>query len=249
MSNPKILYDNALDDGTPAASTTATGFDVLNLRDWRPYTRWKPTAIPATVTVDRGSAQACDYGLLWGHNLYTTGCTAELRGSTDNFSASDVLVDSITPTSDDPILLQFGAVSYRYWRWRFTTGTAPTIAIAAMGTALEMPVGLDFGFDPVGRMPMGAVNTSESGHPLGTVTRFEEWSETLTFDFVTWAWLRATWLPAWEAHLRDKPFVLAWEPTSYDTELRLVTRKGGFKAPHQPGSYGKLSFDVVGVAS
>src|SRR3990172_3347449 len=165
-NQPAILHDNNLDDDTPGASPTASGFSVLNLRDWRPYTWWKPTVIPATVTVDCGSAQAADYALLWGHDLFTAGCTVEVRGSTDNFAASNVLVATSTPTSDDPLLIQFTSVSYRYWRLTFTTGTAPSIAIAAIGAKLMVPGWFEDGFDPRGRTAKGQFNRSVDGHPL-----------------------------------------------------------------------------------
>lgn len=48
MGLPRIYHDNRLDDGTPAASTTDTGYDVLNLLDWRPFTKWQPTALPSS---------------------------------------------------------------------------------------------------------------------------------------------------------------------------------------------------------
>lgn len=89
---PKIMHDNRLDDATPVASLTDADpqFDVLNLRDWRPYTFWKPASLPATVTVDSGVLRAADYALIYGHDLHTAQAAVQLRGSTDNFAASDV---------------------------------------------------------------------------------------------------------------------------------------------------------------
>jgi len=92
-AKPKFLYDNRLNDGTPVASTTATGnYNVLNLLDFRPFTWWKPTSLPATVDVDSGVARAADYALIYGHDLHDAQVAVEVRGSTDNFAASDVLL-------------------------------------------------------------------------------------------------------------------------------------------------------------
>src|SRR3954464_7747325 len=103
MASPKFLYDNRFNDAVPVASTTAAGdFNVLNLLDFRPYTWWKPTALPATVTIDSGSAKAADFAMIYGHDLFTQGATLEIRKSTDNFAANDVLVATKTPTSNDP---------------------------------------------------------------------------------------------------------------------------------------------------
>ncbi len=246
---PKILYENRLSDAVPVASTTAAGFDVLNLRDFRPYTWWKPTAMPATVTVDCGSAKAADYAVVHGHDLFTQGATIEVRASTDNFVGSNVLVATKTPTSDDPFLLQFASVAYRYWRFNLTGASAPALAIAAVGSALELPKRLKIGFDPLGRVVQGQENRSVEGHPLGAVIYHEEWSEQIALRNVTWTWLRATFLPAWRAHLKHNPFVFAWDPTDHADEIKLVRTKGQFRAPTNAGTFADLTFDVSGVVS
>lgn len=249
MSQPKLFYDDRFADATPVASTTdaTADFAVAYLSDWRPYTFWKPTALPATVTVNSGSAKAADYFLIWGHDLFTQGATIELRGSTDNFGASDVLVATKTPTDDEPFLVEFGSVSYQYWRFRITGVTMPTIAIAVAGAALTIPSYLPNGFDPIGREVIGSINTSKEGHPLGKTLDFEKWQTKLTFELLTWTWLRATFLPAWNSHLRSKPFVFAWESTSYGDELRLVVTDKKFDSPHRSGSYCDLTLSVFGV--
>lgn len=43
-AKPCILHDNRFLDGTPTASDTATGYDVLNIRDLRPFTWWQGAA-------------------------------------------------------------------------------------------------------------------------------------------------------------------------------------------------------------
>jgi len=245
---PKCLYENRLDDGTPAASTTAAGYSVLNLRDWRAYTWWKPTALPATVTVDCGSAKAADYWAVYGHDLATQGCTIELRGSTDNFSASNVLVDTVTPSTDAAFVRHFASATYRYWRLRITgAATMPSLAIASVGVAMDIPAYLSEGFDPLGRTPQGALNRSELGHALGRTVEWEEWEQTLNFSTLTWSWARTTWEAAWEAHLRDDPFIFQWDPSGHAAEVYLVAVDGGFRTPHKAGSYCDLTFKVTAV--
>jgi hypothetical protein len=246
---PKFLYENRLDDATPVASTTAAGdYNVLNLRDFRPYTWWKPTALPATVTVDCGSAKAVDYWAVYGHDLFTAGCTIELRGSTDNFSASDVLVDSVTPADNKAFARYVASVSYRYWRLRITgAATMPALAIAALGVLLDVPSYLTEGFDPIGRKVIGVSNRSMDGHPLGRTVKYEQWEESLNFQLLTWGWLRSSFQVAWVAHLRDDPFLFVWDPAGHPAELYLVSVKDLFKSPHRAGSYCNLALDVVAV--
>lgn len=248
---PKILYESRFNDATPAASTTAAGFNVANLTDYRSYTWWKPTAIPATVTVDCGSAQSADYCAIWGHDLASTGCSVQVRGSTDNFSASDVLVaESDTPavTSDKPLLITFTSASYRYWRLTFASGTVPTIAIALLGELLDIPAGVRSGLDPIGRKVVEQFNQSVEGHALGKVLEYEAWKQTVTFELLSWAWIRSTWQAAWAAHIRSEPFLFAWDPTNHPLEIFHCVTRDGFSTPHRSGSLADLSFELNALA-
>lgn len=249
MDYPKIFHDNRLDDAAPVASTTAAGFDAANLLDWRPNTQWQPTALPATVRVDSGSARAADYCVVWEHNLFTQGATFNVRRSPLGTWAGgdDVLVATLTPTNDKPFLIEFASVASQHWGLEITGATMPSIGIAAIGAALEIPAGLREGFDPLGRTPKGRFNRSVTGIPLGRTIEFEEWSQSLTFELLTWDWMRATWLPAWQAHLRGEPFVFAWDAAGHPGELALVDVKAGFKGPHKAGSVGDLSVTLTGL--
>jgi hypothetical protein len=134
MAVPKILYDNRFRDAVPVASTTAAGTLARNVADARPYTWWKPTALPATLTVDCDTAKAADTACIVAHNLASMGCDVQIRGSTDGFSASDVLVASVTPSTDGPVWSAFASVSYRYWRLRIDGPGTPAIDYDFAGT-------------------------------------------------------------------------------------------------------------------
>lgn len=247
MTFPLVLYETRLLDAVPVASTTAAGFDVLNLRDARPYTFWKPTAIPATVTVDCATSKTADYCAIYGHDLFTTGCTVEVRKSTDNFAANDVLVDTHTPTDNKPIMRMFTSTSSRYWRLRFITGTAPTIAIAMFGNRLEIPVGVREGFDPIGRMVKSQYNRSNAGYPLGKVVQYREWKEKLSFELLSWTFARDTWKVAAEAWLESEPWLFSWNPDTYPKETWLVSIDGQWDTPHRGGTYCDLNIPVTGA--
>lgn len=248
MARPKFLFDSRLNDAIPVASSTAAGaYDVLNLRAWRPYLWWKPAAMPATVTVDSGSAKASDYALIYGHDLATKAATVEIRGSTDNFGASNVLVATSTPATDLPLMLTFGSVSYRYWRVRLTGAAAPSLAIAAVGVALEAPVYLEDTFSPIDRKVQGQTNRNENGHPLGRIVNFEEWSETVTLRNVSWTWARNTFMPAWKAHLRGSPFGFIWDSALYPGDVLLVQAGDEVRIPHRAGSLCDVEISLQGV--
>jgi hypothetical protein len=246
-TKPFIAWDNRFADATPVASSTALGA-AINLADFRPYTSWKPTSLPATVTVDCTSAKPVDYLAVFNHNLFSNGCTIEVRGSTDNFSASDVLVHSYTPAADTAFIRNFTGASYRYWRIRITGTTAPTLTICAFGVGMEMPNNLPRGFSPLDRELTAQTNIGETGLPLGTALMFEAWAETVQMRNITPAWLRSTWLPAWKAHLRDTPFLFAADLPQYPTEIYLVAAGKKFSAPISTPVLASLTFDIKGVA-
>jgi hypothetical protein len=249
MTAPLALYENRLRDAVPVASTTAAGYDVLNLRDMRDFTWWKATALPATVTVDCGSAKDANYLAIYAHELGSKGCTVEVRKSTDNFGANDVLVDTHAPTDDKPILRLFTLASSRYWRIRILNGTVPAIAIALLGVRLEFPVsGLQSRFDPLGNAPKAQYNRSIAGRGLGKVLNFREWKADLTFELVSWTWVRDSWKVAAEAWLDSEPWLFSWNPDSYPKETyHVVITEAGWRAPHRAGAFADLSVPVIGL--
>jgi hypothetical protein len=250
MGFPKLLFDNRLADAIPVASSTSAGnFAAANVADARPYTWHKPSAMPCTNRVDCGSAKAADYALVYGHDLFTKGTTFEVRGSTDNFTTSNVLIATKTPTSNAPFLLEFNSASYRYWGYALTGATAPSIAIAMIGAALVMPRYLNAGFDPIGESAVQQSNQNENGFPLGKIITSNLYKEKINLQNVQWSWLRATFNPAWESNLKASPFVLAWDSVGYPSELQLVVSGGSFTASHKPGGLADLNFDISGVAS
>lgn len=244
---PTFYYDNRFTDATPVASGTAAGYDVLNLTDLRAYTWYKPDALPANVDVNCGTVKAANYCLVYGHDLGTQGATLEVRGSSDGFVANDNLVISKTPTDDKPFLLQFADTNYQHWRARITGTTVPSMAICLIGQAFAFPKRLRKGFDPLGTTLKLTTNQSAKGHPLGNIIEYEMWDAQLAFRNVSWTWLRDTFKPAWDAHLKSVPAIFAWDPTDHDDELYLVVTEGRYRAPHQDGQFADLSFDIAGV--
>ncbi len=257
MAKPTLFFDNLLADvgATVTASSTAAGYAVQNLYDWRSYTWWRPSAMPANVTIDCGADRQADYALVHTHNLgalmSVETINVQIRASTDNFAASDDLIATLTPLvegDDAPLLAVFSTPqTYRYWRLVFVGAVAPSIAIAAIGQLFELPAYLSQGFDPLGRTLEGQGNINEKGQPLGRSVQFESWTQPIMLERIARSWLTGQWLPAWRSHLRGQPFVFGWDHELAPTELTLVTAGVRFAAPHYPGGLVDLSFDVSGV--
>lgn len=244
---PRIFYDNRFAENVLDASTTASGnYYAGNITDFRPYTFWKPTALPATVTVDCGSAKTADSAFIYGHDLFTQAATLEVRGSTDNFAASNVLVSTTTPTSDSPFVLIFASASFRYWRIRITGTTMPYLAIACVGNKLEHDGIMDIQHDPIGRTLEGITNTNDNGQPLGKSINFARWSQPITWRRVSWTWLRSTFIPAYNSWLRAYPFGWQWD-SSYDPAPLLVTMGDDLQTPHRELRLADVTFTINAV--
>lgn len=249
MGLPRLLYESRFRDAIPVASGTAAEFNVLNLRDWRPFTKWQPDTLPATVTVDSGAAAKVNYWGVWMHDLNTQGATIELRKSNDDFSGNDILVDTFTPTTDDPFVRFVTTADERYWRIRITGTTVPTLGIVLLGSLFEIPVQMTQGHDPIGRTPISSFNRSVTGNPLGRVTDYQFWEEDLSFSVLEKTWVRDTFLPAWNAHIKDDPYIFMSDHENFPTDLFLVSTEGGFSAPDITGTLAMLDFKVQGLVA
>lgn len=86
---------------------------------------WRTGTSVATesVTFDLGSAKSATSAIILDHTLTSGDSTIQLRGSTDNFAASNVLVATFTYAADI-MSATFGSASYRYWRFTFTKSAA-----------------------------------------------------------------------------------------------------------------------------
>lgn len=246
---PRFLFESRLNDAAPVASSTAAGddpvYDVVNLLDFRRFTFWKPAAMPAEILVNSGGPSTADYLAVASHDLGTAGATIELQGSNDNFATAGVVVATVTPGDDLDFAVFFAAVSYSDWKIIVTGATAPTLAIVAFGDLFEIPSSLQNGYDPVARIPQGQFNKSETGAGLGSVHAYEKRDIAFSFSFVSWGWLRASWIPAWLAHLRGTPYLYLWNYQDYPAEILLLKTDGGFEGPHNSGSIATLSFRAV----
>lgn len=238
--------------------------EVRNGIDGTVVAKWEPTqgktgdtSITSTTgevwtIVQSGSPRAelvspsVDYWCIYGHDLGTNGCTVELRRSTDNFAASDVLVDSVTPDDDAPILRLVSSANARYWRLRVVNGTAPTLAIAAAGQKLEFPRRLLQPFDPLAHTARGQANESETGNPLGAVDAYDEWQQDIELRHIDAAWVRDSFRPAWLAHLKNQPFVFAWDPVDHISELYYCHPVRAYRAPSGPGQFVDFGLNLRG---
>lgn len=195
-----------------------------------------------------GSYVASGVGTFVGVAKVATNSPRTFKVTGYYLTADGAVSDYILP-SNPPALKTFTKTRKRYWRARITGSAAPSLAILAVGSALEVPTWLPQGFDPLTRKVVGQTNRNANGHGLGKVVDFEEWSQQLRFERVAWSWLRDAWLPAWREHLRSAPFALAWDTDTDPASVKLLTADDEFSTPHYAGSTADLTLGVTGVAT
>jgi len=225
MQTPIILYDNRLTDGTPAATDTATGYDILNIIDLRPYTFWKGASSGTKyITVNCGSAKSADCLAIIGHNLYTAGATVSVESSPDNATWTERLAGFV-PTSDKALLKKFTSASAQYWRIKIVTAAvAAYVAVAFLGVKIQFDYPPETPYPPYSETPVADVKRNKNGHILGASTYNPMLELTAQFGFVSRTWLDAYFIPFWQNHARlFKPFFFAWDLDTYPADVFFVS--------------------------
>lgn len=139
----RFFYTNLIDaTGVVISSTSATtNYPASNVAQEFKTKVWRTGTSTAaeSITFDLGAAASVTSVILFAHSLLNTDSSIQLRGSTDNFAASDVLVQALT-WSSAAINAVFSSASYRYWRVKFTkasSGVTRNIGRIFLGTYFD----------------------------------------------------------------------------------------------------------------
>lgn len=231
--NPIILYDSRFNDGTPVATDTASGYNVLNIKDLRTYTFWKAASAGTKyITIDCGSAKSADCLAIIGHNLKTANATVSVESSNDNFVANIVeRLVPFTPSSDKAFLKLFTSASNRYWRIKIVTASiAPQIAVAMLGSKMLFPFPPDTPYNPYIESIEAETNRSKKGHPLGSIIRFKSLEIYANFSNIERAWVINTFKAFWDDYASDlKWFFYAWDLDVFPDMVFFVSVLDGMK--------------------
>lgn len=169
----RIYYPNLIDSysaisGTSQASAALGYANVAHehiSRVWRTGT----SVADEYVTIDLGSAQAATAAIIFEHTLTAGDSAIQLRKSTDNFAADDVLVGTFV-FSAAAMVLTFSSASSRYWRVKFTksaAGVSRDIARIFIGNYADIPLDGDgFGAEP---KSLSNTDRSEGGQTFSTI--------------------------------------------------------------------------------
>lgn len=258
ISNPIILAENIFELGATITATDTdsdTDYNVLHIKDRRTHTFWKGASSGTKyLTVDCGYAVTADALGIMSHNLYTCGATISVECSSDNF-VGDVTeaLAGFTVTTDRAILKTFTQQTKRYWRIKIVTASvAAYLAIAFLGDRVTFPrtYAKNSGFEPRPQEIVAESVRSKTGNILGSTVQYISRSIKLTVQYVTNAWLSATFEPLWDNYLSQLyPVFYAWEITEHPTEVDYVKLPDNFKRsfPYDATGNRTISLEFEGV--
>lgn len=241
---PMILWQNVLAQGTLAASSEAPDGFGTNALGPQTYDYWTPTSVPATLAVTLASARQCDACAIFGHTLASAGATLQVQhwnGSTW------VTVATATPTTDEPLLFIFPAVSSTQWRIRLT-GAVASISIAMIGKRLVVPGGVQTGYVTLDMAKSIELIASSSVTGQFFPSRVNRKGAQTTISFAT---QEREWIEAEATGFIDHfngggTFAWAGAPDLLPRDLGYCRRAGGvLAATYDAGAiYGELAMEV-----
>ena len=237
LNHARIGYENLTYGLTPVASTSAAGRPAVAATYPTTFEFWTPTALPATWTVDFGTAKAVDYcGLVADLN----GATVLVQSSPDNVTWTT----QATMTTGRIGMALFAEVSARYWRLN-VSGFFPLIAVVYLGKSLAMQRKIYQGHTPLtlARETEFTNNASEGGQWLGRSIVRKGASASCAWAHLKADWYRANFDPFVKA-ARTAPFFVGWRPQQYPAELGFVWTDGDI----QPNNSGPRDFMDVSMS-
>ncbi|MBT9169610.1 MAG: hypothetical protein DDT19_02972 [Syntrophomonadaceae bacterium] len=236
MANPMIVFDNRFLDGMLSATSTATGFNVRNIVDFRVYTYWRAAHAGTNfITVDCGIPRTADCLAVIGHNLRNANATVSVESSVDNITWT-TRIAGFTPSSNRAFLrIFFPPVTERHWRIRIVTATVPPIlAIIYLGHRILFPFPPDTPYIPYRESIEAESSIGKTGYILGSVVRFKPIQIFVRFSNLTRTWIMENFIFFWDNYASNlRPFFWAWDITTFPNMVFFVTidKESSFEMP------------------
>ena len=253
MGTPIILADNRLLDGTPTATGTAPGYDVLNVRDLRQFTYWKDSSAGSAraILVDCGQPKTADTVAMIGHNFGTGQSAFDVEVSSNGTNWSQVLAP-VSPSNDKAILKTFPKQTARFWLFGYSSPSIPAqISILMLGERITFPYPPQTPFAPESVKVEAEATRSKTGQLLGAVVRYKPFSISPRWTNLPRAWVETTYQAFIENYASElKPFFWAWDLENYPADVRFVTidPDAAQEAPVSVlGYYDSISLPMIGV--
>ena len=195
---PRFAYRNHLAEAaTLDAPEGQPGYPIEQLLDWRIHTRYKPSALPATITTTYTTARPITSWCCYGHDLGHKRCSIGMEYSQDGGLTWHPYGPVHAPAGSE-IIYQVGElVQANAIRFTIVGLRPPEIGMLVTGDDLVMPVGLQPGFTPprCAQQPKTIARVSRQGVPLGVDVEYSTAAIVCQFQGVDEYWVLNRWLP------------------------------------------------------
>lgn len=219
LKRPHFLYQNIITYDNITASSQAADFPAISLSNPLTAERWKPTTMPATVTVDAGQLVNADAIGIAAHTLHTNAASVTIQASVNGTSWDNLA--SVAPSTGAPIMRIFDKVTYRYFRVLMEGATPASIGALFIGEALLMPLPIYGGHTPItmGRRARKITNKTEGGQYAGNSLIRLGVGTTFEFKHLPAVWYREYFDPFAKYLTDGAPFFAAWRPSEFPDEV------------------------------
>jgi F5/8 type C domain len=219
--HPIIGWQNMLADtsATITPSSQASTALAVNALDGKEYTFWQTTAGGTQyLQVDFSIAKSINYFAIQGHNLPSVGGSYTVQYW--DGSAWQALGTTVTPTTTSPSMITFGSITATRFRVLFYSSAALSIAVMYLGQYMQMERGCWNGLTPpwMGRNTVVTTTVSQNGVLLGRSVRHLGLRWSLSFNFITPAFIRSSWMP-FIISAETNPFFVQWNPVDNPDEV------------------------------
>lgn len=216
LNHARIGWESLAESVT--ATSEAAGFPASIVLTATTYERWQPTAMPATLTFDLGSAQDVDYVGIASHSLGSNETLIEIEYSTDGMDWT--LIESANVTSDAPLMFLFEKTQAQHWRIVFSGGTIPAVGVVYIGEVLTMYRPFYSGHTPgvLNRQTETRPNRSEEAEFLGRSIIRTGKAESYSWQHIPINWYRDNVDPMVK-QLRKTPAFIAWNPLRFPSDV------------------------------
>ena len=215
---PLILANNLAIGATVSATSEAQGFPASAVTNPLTYERWAPAMGGSqAITIDVSSQ--IDTIAIAAHTLGTNGAHVLISAFfTDSAAWFDAYAD--IATSDEPIVLPFGAMVTTISQVRITIDKQAEIGIIYIGEGLLMPLTIYGGHTPdtLGRTVEFTTAESVTGNFLGRTVERSGYEASYSFKYLGAAWYRQHFDKFARDAIRN-PFFIAWYPSKYPKEV------------------------------
>ena len=189
-----FMTTNHFEFGTLTATNTAAGYDVNNILDRRPFTKWRAASAGTRyINIDHGGTNYITSGIaIFGHNFHTADATVTIEYYHDP-PGEWVEVHEFTITKDGAICGNWTAVADGdQWRIKIVTATvAAEFAVAILSENTVFPVPPDSPHADFSEMGIKESGNSKTGNLLGVVSRGSTFTFNLKFSlFLTYTFLK-----------------------------------------------------------